>query len=153
MTFKPFFCSYQYRQAYQNSSVFGSYNLKDYANYNSNGTITSSSNGPSGLRYIDLLHQNDSNGSNPNNNNNNDYINTNGATVGSCESPTIAYYNHNYVGSTWRRRGSQNCRNSGRSNRPVVTTSDLICYSFQCARGMEYLTSRKVCVFNMTNDC
>lgn len=70
-------------------------------------------------------------------------LNANGA----MELPQVAFYNHNYIGSI-------DCSNSGQSiggfrignnnNNTSVSTSDLIGYTFQCARGMEYLTSRKL---------
>ena len=40
-----------------------------------------------------------------------------------------------------RQWSSISQRRQGRT----VTTSDLICWAFQCSRGMDYLTMRKVC--------
>lgn len=74
----------------------------------------------------------------------NDYINTNGNGLagGGGRVSQLAYYNHNYVSGVNSFTTSFTFRKQ-RSQRRVCT-SDLICFAFQCARGMEYLTSRKL---------
>lgn len=111
------------------------------------------------ISYVHLLHRKQNTISSS------DYINTNDTNgtegTGSISISPLAYYNNNYVGfdnkqSTMkfnlnnkvngnkfeRQTSSISQRRQGR----IVTTSDLICWAFQCARGMDYLTMRKVCV-------
>ncbi|KAJ6224976.1 hypothetical protein RDWZM_003521 [Blomia tropicalis] len=70
----------------------------------------------------------------PNENN----INTNGG-----QGSPLAYFNHNYVSGNSSFTSSFTFKRP-RSNATRVSTSDLKCFAFQCARGMEYLTSRKL---------
>lgn len=81
----------------------------------------------------------------------NDYINTNGNGLagGGGRVSQLAYYNHNYVSGVNSFTTSFTFRKQ-RSQRRVCT-SDLICFAFQCARGMEYLTSRKVSDLGLCN--
>lgn len=73
----------------------------------------------------------------PNENN----INTNGG-----QGSPLAYFNHNYVSGNSSFTSSFPFKRP-RSNATRVSTSDLKCFAFQCARGMEYLTSRKVMLY------
>lgn len=116
------------------------------------------------ISYLHLLH------SKQNTINSSDYINTNdtNSTDGtrSLSISPLAYYNNNYVGfdnkqcnMKWNSNNNRVNRNkferqtssiSQRRQGRIVTTSDLICWAFQCARGMDYLTMRKVCVTKFT---
>lgn len=49
-------------------------------------------------------------------------------------------YSNNSVQPAWR----SNYRSDYKGPARTVTTSDLLCWSFQVARGMQYLSSRKV---------
>lgn len=96
----------------------------------SNGTIyTQSSIKKNSVRYADLLHKQNS--------------------IMSNDSITTATNQDGYVVDS--ETGSGSSTFNGYRGEPVkrnkdilVTTSDLLCFAFQSARGMQYLASRKV---------
>ena len=123
--------NYLSRETYQNVDIVNS-SIKSTEYLKNGGAI----------RYVDLLHQSSIESTN-------DYINTSGSN-GSVphkisDTSLLAYYNHSYVGCRTLSKKKLVGNNSQYQKAQVVTTSDLLCYAFQCARGMEYLTYRKVC--------
>lgn len=119
-------------QAYQNVDIISS--AIKQQEYLKNGSI----------RYVDLLHQSTSSDS--------DYINTGGESNGSVnpnpssDPKMLTFNNRNYIGSRASQSSITSKRAFFRNNyqkAQEVATSDLLCYAFQCARGMDYLTSRK----------
>lgn len=106
------------------------------------------------IRYIDLLHRSSSSNSNSADQPKAGIVHQRNGTGTSVkikkatsigEPISVAYFNHNYVGSSdFNRQRSKKSTDSVSDSRTSVTTSNLISFAFQCSRGMEYLTSRKV---------
>ena len=127
-----------------------------------------------GISYVDLLNRQMANTSSSNGGvdyintaiTNPIITTTNINGIVNVSSTGVAYYNNNYgspgicnknfsvVGNGQSKRPSSSSSNrfqrqwssiSQRRQGRTVTTSDLICWAFQCSRGMDYLTMRKVC--------
>ena len=102
-------------------------------NYTTNTGITSIDAKKESVRYADILH-NQQSGSYSNG-----YIasvNSNGNTDSNTgQDSSSANGSAGYRGESVHKRKKDK----------VVTTCDLLCFAFQCARGMQYLAHRKVC--------
>ena len=98
-----------------------------------NSQITSIDTKKETVRYADILHNQQSDSYS------NGYI----ASVNSNGNTETGQDSNSANGSCGYRGEGHHKRNKDK----VVTTCDLLCFAFQCARGMQYLSHRKVCPF------
>ncbi|CAG2114601.1 unnamed protein product [Medioppia subpectinata] len=102
-------------------------------NYTTSSQIASINIKKESVRYADIMHNQQSSGS---------YTNGYITTINSAGQET-GQDSSSANGSAGGYRGESIHK---RNKDKLVTTCDLLCFAFQCARGMQYLAHRKVCL-------